>query len=210
MFTGLVEEIGEVVERAARDGGHRLRIACRRILEDQRPGDSVSVSGICLTLERIDREKGCFHAFAVGETAKRSTLDSWRRGTAVNLERALPATARLGGHIVQGHVDGVGRILRLARQGGGLRLHLGIAPRWRPLVAEKGSIAVDGVSLTVGRLTRSGCELFLVPETLRRTTLGRLRGGERVNVEIDLLARYVMRLVEAGLPRRCGENGSST
>ncbi|MBD3336602.1 MAG: riboflavin synthase [Candidatus Eisenbacteria bacterium] len=197
MFTGLVEERGRVVRSDAAGGGRKLRIACRTVLEDLRPGDSVAVGGICLTAESRSADPDGFTAFATAETVRRTTLGSWRPGTGVNLERALRAADRLGGHLVQGHVDGLGRILETRRRGAAHELHLEIPRGLRHLVAEKGSLAVDGVSLTVGELTGSGCRLHLIPETLQRTTLDGLRRGDAVNLEVDLLARYVERILAA-------------
>jgi len=201
VFTGLVEEVGTVSASQEESGGMRLRFRCREVLGGLERGDSVSVSGVCLTVERTDPAGGWFEVFAVEETRRRTTAGGWRRADRVNLERALRAGDRLGGHLVQGHVDGVGRIVRVRREGQARTLSVEIPSGLGPLVAEKGSLALDGVSLTVGRTRGRGCEVHLIPETLLRTTLGDLRGGERVNLEVDLLARYVQRLLQPGSSR---------
>jgi riboflavin synthase len=165
-------------------------------MDDLTAGDSVSICGVCLTVEKTDPAASSFQVFAMSETLKCTTAGCWRKGAAVNLERALRFSDRLGGHLVQGHVDGIGRILSVRRRGASRDLAVEIPAGLRRYIAGKGSIAIDGISLTVGRVSPQGCEVHLIPETLKRTTLDRLRGGERVNIEVDLLARYIHRLLE--------------
>jgi len=198
VFTGIVEEIGEIAGVRAEQGGRRFTVRCRTVAGDLETGASVALNGVCLTVEDLDARAGSFTAFAMGETLRATTAQSWKRGDGVNLERPLRASDRLGGHLVQGHVDGVGRIRRVAAEGAWRTIDLEVPRELRHLVAHKGSLAVDGVSLTVGRLTPVGCEVYLIPETLKRTTLGVRRGGDRVNLEADLLARYLHRFVESG------------
>ncbi len=198
MFTGIVEEVGTVVavERAGEDA--RLRLRGPLVTEGTPVGGSVAVDGVCLTVTEV--VDGTFAVDVMPETLRRSTLGGRAPGDPVNLERAVPATGRLDGHIVQGHVDGVGRVL--ARTPG---------PRWDDVVvglpaglaryvAEKGSIAVSGVSLTVTHVAEDRFGVSLIPTTLDATTLGRLAVGDPVNLEVDVIAKYVERLLAAGGP----------
>jgi riboflavin synthase len=207
VFTGIVEEVGQIADVRREDGGRRLTVHCDEVLSDLRTGASVSVSGVCLTVEAVDVRQRTFRAFAVGETLRRTTLGAWRRGTSVNLERSLRASDRMGGHVVQGHVDAVGTVRRVGREGAARRVDLELPKEIRPFVAFKGSLAVDGVSLTVGACSVWGCELHLIPETLKRTTLGSRRSGDAVNLEVDLLARYLLRFVESGVIGSPGPDG---
>ncbi|HEY2955310.1 MAG TPA: riboflavin synthase [Candidatus Eisenbacteria bacterium] len=197
MFSGIVEEVGRIAdleERAPRGAGRRLWIAARRVLEDAREGDSIAVSGCCLTVVGV--EPGRFAVEAVPETLSRTTLGEWREGEPVNLERALRLDQRIGGHLVQGHVDGVGEIRAVAEEGEGRRVTLGLPKALARFVAEKGSLAVDGVSLTVAAANGASCEIALIPHTLRVTVAGAYAPGRRVNLEVDLVARYLARLLE--------------
>jgi len=194
MFTGLIADIGSVSELQRDDAGARLRIATR--LADQLgEGDSIAVNGVCLTAS--DVRDASFGADAMGETLMRSSLGELQAGAPVNLELPLRAEDRLGGHVVQGHVDGTGTVARITEQGIARVLEIDIdAPLGRYLV-EKGSVALDGVSLTVSALHERGFAVSLIPETLRRTTLGGLSPGARVNIEVDVLAKHVERLMAA-------------
>lgn len=203
MFSGIVEETGRIakVEERAGGAGRRLWIAARRVLEDARVGDSIAVSGCCLTAVAV--EPGRFAVEAVPETLSRTTLGAWREGEAVNLERALRLDQRIGGHLVQGHVDGVGEVRGVSQEGEGRRLGLSLPSGLARFVAEKGSLAVDGVSLTVAAADGAACEIALIPHTLRATVAGSYAPGTRVNLEVDLVARYLARLFdEAGAPGR--------
>jgi riboflavin synthase len=199
MFTGMIEALGTVVEIVPRRGSKRIGIDAPLPEEGTRPGESLAVDGVCLTV--TDRGPGTVYADAVTETLSRSTLGSVRTGTKVNLERAIRVGDRLGGHWILGHVDTVARVRSVARSGDDWRLVIELPTDLRPYVAPKGSIALQGVSLTVARVDRDGLEVALVPETLRRTTLGSLRSGARVNVEADLLARYLEVLIGATASR---------
>lgn len=197
MFTGLVADTGVVERTAPRQGGARLTLRPRTLpVDDLALGESVACSGACLTV--VERGAGLVSFDAVPETLSRTTLGSWRPGTRVNLERALSLSDRLGGHLVQGHVDAVGRLLSRDAEGQGARLRVSLPASIAPLVAEKGSIAVDGVSLTVAAAGRDWFEVALIPETLARTTLGEARPGTDVNLEADVVARHVARLREFG------------
>jgi riboflavin synthase len=194
MFTGLVEETGEIRGRDLRPDGARIRILASATLEGARVGDSISVSGVCLTVTAMGA--GEFSADLAAETLRRTTLGDLRPGDRVNLERPLRMDQRLGGHVVQGHVDGVGVVAEIAREGDGIWMDIEAPQALRRYIAEKGSIAVDGVSLTVARLADPRFSVALIPHTLAITTLGRRRTGDRVNLEVDILAKYVERLME--------------
>jgi riboflavin synthase len=194
MFTGLIADLGSVQERRQNGGGETLRIATR-LAGELVPGDSIAVDGVCLTAEEVCEDG--FSATAIEETLARSTLGALETGASVNLELPLRVDGRLGGHIVQGHVDAIGvvreiRELELARV-----LRVAIAPRLSRYLVQKGSIAINGVSLTVSALGADGFEVSLIPETLQRTNLGEAKVGDRVNLEVDVLAKHVERLLEA-------------
>jgi riboflavin synthase len=200
MFTGIVEALG-TVEGIDSDGESvRLRVREPGLVRDLRPGDSVSVSGVCLTVVAREGDAACFDA--VRETLLRTSLADLEKGSRVNLERALRAEARLDGHVVQGHVDATGVVERLERSGEDVRLYVACEPEFTELLVPKGSIAVDGVSLTVVGLRERGFDVALVPYTLEHTTLGERRPGERVNLEADVLGKYVKRHVERMLGSR--------
>jgi riboflavin synthase len=193
MFTGIVVELGTVESLAGDGGGARLRIGAR-LAADLRNGDSVAVNGACLTV--AGRDDGAFEADVMNQTLGLTAIGDLEPGDPVNLEPAVRAGDALGGHLVQGHVDGVGEVVSVADDGMARRLRVTLPDGlWRYAV-ERGSIALDGVSLTVSALDGSGVEVSLIPETLSRTTLGRRAVGDRVNVEMDLVARYVERLVQ--------------
>jgi riboflavin synthase len=196
VFTGLIADLGgvEAVERD--EQGATLRVSTA-LAGELREGDSIAVNGVCLTA--IEVRERAFAAQAMRETLARSTLGALEPGDPVNLELALRADGRLGGHIVQGHVDGVGTVADVRDEGFARVLALDIDPALGPCLVEKGSVAVNGVSLTVSALRDSGFEVSLIPETLQRTTLGRAAVGEQVNLEVDILAKHVQRLLEARL-----------
>ena len=194
MFTGIVRERGRVVSAESNGGGVHLRIAAPETA-GAALGDSIAVSGCCLTVTAADGETLEFDA--VPETIARTTLGGLEPGAEVNLEPALRAGEPLGGHFVQGHVDGRARVQALEREGEGSRLRLQLPPELHRYCVEKGSLAVDGVSLTIAALYEGGVEIALVPFTLEHTTLGALAPGDEVNVEVDLLAKYAERLGSA-------------
>ena len=171
-----------------------LRIRCEGASdEDTEPKDSIAINGVCLTA--VSLQNGSFAAEAMNETLTRSSLGDLAAGSEVNLELALRATDRLGGHVVQGHVDGVGRVAAVTEDGFSRRVEVEAPSDLLRYVIEKGSVAVDGVSLTVSALTDRSFTVSLIPETLKRTNLGRASVGDRVNLEVDLLAKYVERLI---------------
>ena len=193
MFTGIVREVGRVVRVEGGDDGLSIQVEAPRTAEGLSVGDSVSVAGVCLTAEIVDDGAIRFHA--VPETLARTTLARLAPGDQVNVEPALRAGEPLGGHIVQGHVDDLGTVASLAREGEGARLAIGAAESIVRYCVEKGSITVDGVSLTVAGVDGDTFSIALVPHTLVATTLGRLQPGAPVNVEVDVLAKYVERLL---------------
>jgi riboflavin synthase len=203
MFTGLVEATGTVTRLDAAPGGARLEVATGWPPGALADGDSVAVNGCCVTVTSYDG--GRFSADLVAETLRRTTLGDLAAGSAVNLERPLAAGDRLGGHIVQGHVDGLATLVERAEVGDGAELTFQLAPELARYVVEKGSIAVDGVSLTVASAEPDRFGVALIPATLAATTLGRLAPGGRVNLEVDVLAKYVERLaVPYTQPTRSG------
>ena len=200
MFTGIVEELGEVVYLADA-GGDAAVLAVRgpMVTTDARHGDSIAVNGVCLTV--IDNTGGVFTADLMGETLRRSSLGVLRPGSQVNLERAAAVNSRLGGHIVQGHVDTTGTLASVATEGEFAVYRWRFPVEFADLVVSKGSIAVDGVSLTIVEPDGSSFSAALIPETLRRTNLGNAHVGDRVNLEFDMIAKYVRNLVAPYLPK---------
>lgn len=203
MFTGLVETTGAVAEMSRGNSGVRLGIVPRDRDFAVAPGDSVCVSGVCLTLEENAGERLIFTA--VAETLGRSTLSEIRLGAEVNLERALRLSDRIGGHFVLGHVDGVGRIVSDRRTGESLRRSISVPGELMPLMAVKGSVAIDGISLTIAGSSGAEISVALVPYTLEKTTLMGKGPGDRVNIECDVLARYVIHSARYGAGDTSGE-----
>jgi riboflavin synthase len=201
VFTGIVEEVGEIVDVVAQEDAARLRVRGPLATSDARPGDSIAVNGVCLTV--VDPADGAFGVDVMGETLRRSSLAGATAGTRVNLERAVAAGARLGGHIVQGHVDGTGTVVERTEHDGWTTVRFRVSDQeggGRSLtryVVEKGSIAVDGVSLTVTEVDDESFAVGLIPTTLRETTLGEREVGSTVNLEVDVVAKYVERLMGA-------------
>ncbi len=193
MFTGIVKEIGSVESLERTGGGVRLSVRAQ-LAAELTEGDSVSVSGACLTA--ASAANGSFEADVMNQTLELTTLGELGDGARVNLEPALRAGDPLGGHLVQGHVDGTGEVLAVSQDGFARRIGVVLPEELGRYVVEHGSVAVDGVSLTVAALTDEGFEVSLIPETLERTTLGELDEGGRVNVEVDLIARYAERLMQ--------------
>ncbi len=193
MFTGLIREIGEVVSLAGGEAGVRLVIAAPEAAGAAAPGDSISVDGVCLTVVEVGEGQLGFDA--VPETLARTSLQTLEPGSRVNLEPALRAGDPLGGHYVQGHVDGVGIVRSVEPEGDGRRLWFDSDEALLRYVVEKGSVAVQGTSLTVAAVDDGGFAVALIPHTLDATTLGSLEAGDRVNLEADVLAKYVEKLL---------------
>ena len=198
MFTGIIEEIGEVAELDSRGDSAVLRLVATTIADDLVHGASIAVNGVCLTVTGWRGSAPAEIDFDVmGETLKRSVIGELHRGARVNLERAARVGGRLDGHIVQGHVDGTGVVLSRTAADAWETVRFGLPPELARYVAEKGSIAVDGVSLTVSAVGSDWFEVGLIPETLRATTLGSKQPGDAVNLEVDVLAKYVERLMHS-------------
>lgn len=200
MFTGLIRAVGEVLE--VRSSILRGRLPPEADLADLRTGDSLAVNGVCLTVTRLEAEGEVFEAFLSEETLRRTTLGLLRPGDLLNLERPLRPTDRLDGHIVLGHVDAVGIVEELFRAGGGWTLRVRHPPEVGRYIVPKGSVAVDGISLTVARKLPSLLEVAVIPETYERTNLRRLRAGAKVNIETDVLGRYIEALMSPQGGRR--------
>ena len=193
MFTGIITDLGRVRDLRA-DGDTRIEIGTRYDTETLDIGASVCCSGVCMTV--IDKGAGWFAVSASAETLDRTTLGAWKAGTAINLERSLRAGDELGGHIVSGHVDGVARILERTPEGDSLRLVLEAPAALMRYIAAKGSVTVDGISLTVNEVDGACFGINVIPHTQTATTLGEAAPGTAANLEIDMLARYVARLLE--------------
>lgn len=193
MFTGLVEDIGTLRSRQRHGDEERLEITTTLSTDDFTLGESIAVNGVCLTVTSITSDS--FTADASSETMRVTSLGEVKIGGGVHLERAMPVDGRLGGHIVQGHVDGVGRIERIVKDGKSWQVFIEIPAPQRPEVVPKGSIAIDGVSLTVNELTPNGCRVTIIPFTGDETLLIKKRAGERVNIETDIIGKYVRHLM---------------
>jgi riboflavin synthase len=194
MFTGIVEELGRVQAITPDAGGARLEIAATRVLDDAEIGASIAVNGCCVTVVALG--EGCFAVDAVSETLSRTDLGALQPGDRVNLERPVRLQDRLGGHLVQGHVDAAGTIrVRTPEADGSERIEFAAPEAVMRYVVEKGSITVDGISLTVAALSPEGFEVAVIPHTLAVTTLGTKEAGDTVNLEVDIVAKYVERLL---------------
>jgi riboflavin synthase len=198
VFTGIVAEIGTVERITSGPDGARIRVRTA-LAGDVEAGDSVAVNGACLTAAAVDGES--FEADVMNQTLTQTSLGDLDPDAPVNLELAVRAGERLGGHLVQGHVDGTGRVTAVAEDGFARRVSIKAPEELRPLIADRGSVAVDGVSLTVAAASEDAFEVSLVPETLERTTLGAVAEGDVVNLEVDVVARYVERLVSGFVVR---------
>ena len=208
MFTGIVEAVGKIAALESRGELTCLEIEAPSITEGVKLGDSIAINGACLTVAAaVTAGEGGTLAFeAVQETLDKTNLGDLREGSRVNLERAMRSDGRLDGHIVQGHVDGVGRVQELRCEGDDVRLFVECGPEVASYLVDKGSVTVDGVSLTVVEARDDGFDVALIPHTLQVTTLGERRPGDRVNLEADILGKYVKRYLEKILP---GSNAPS-
>jgi len=204
MFTGLIREMGTAVRLAPRGREASLTVACTLVLEGAKPGDSIAVDGACLTVERLSSRD--FTAFLSAETLEKTTLGALKPGDPVNLEPSLTLSDRLGGHLVQGHAEGIGTVLSLIPVGTGWTLAVELPADLEDAVIPKGSIALAGVSLTVASTAGRRVEVAAIPETLRSTTMASWKPGTRMNVETDLVGRYVL----SYLKRRGGNPGALT
>ena len=199
MFTGLIEDVGEIAEVKPTPAGFRLRVTTA-LAGDLHPGDSISVNGVCLTVIAADAEG--IHADVSPETARVSTLGSVRRGLAVNLERPLRADGRLGGHFVQGHVDATGTVEDVRQEGDSYWLTITFPPAMAPFIVRKGAIAVNGVSLTIAGADDKRFDVQVIPFTWSNTNLRQAREGDLMNIECDILGKYVARAIQLAHPSR--------
>jgi riboflavin synthase len=206
MFTGIIEELGRVRELEKRGEGVRLHVEARTVMEGTLEGDSIAVNGVCLTA--IDVRQDAFSADGSRETLQRSTLGRLRSGSVVNLERAVTPATRLGGHIVQGHVDARGRFLGATEHGGSWTVRIGYPQEIARYLVFKGSVAVEGISLTVAGLTDEYFEIAVIPKTWEVTNLSHLAPGDDVNLEADIIAKYVERILMVA-PNAKGEERST-
>jgi len=193
MFTGIVEEIGTVSSVTPGATSLQLAINCEKILEDINKGDSISVNGVCLTVSNFSKRH--FTADVMPETVKATTLQTLRTGSVVNLERAMAANGRFGGHFVSGHVDGTGEIITVRKVENAVYMEISISPELLNYFIPKGSVTVDGTSLTVFGVTKKGFIISLIPVTQEDSVIGRKRIGDKVNIECDMLAKYIEQLI---------------
>ena len=196
MFTGIIEELGSIASFEPHEGGAKMKVECRLALEGTAAGDSIAVNGVCLTA--LDITPASFAADVSQETLNRSTLGRLRAGSRVNLERAVTPATRLGGHIVQGHVDARGTFLGAGRSGDFWTVRIGFPPEIGQYFVYKGSVSVEGISLTIAKLEKESFEIAVIPKTWELTNLSTLRAGDEVNLEADVIAKYVERIVTYG------------
>lgn len=202
MFTGIIEEIG-TVKRVQRSGSSSfIEIQAKKVLEDVHLGDSIAVNGVCLTVTHFDGS--VFRADVMNETLSRSSLGSLTTGSQVNLERAMAANGRFGGHIVSGHIDGTGSITDIKNDGIAVWYTVSTAPELLRYIVEKGSIAIDGISLTVAKVTDTSFSVSIIPHTAAQTILGTKKAGDTVNLENDIIGKYVEKLMKPAEPPKTG------
>lgn len=194
MFTGIIEELGKVISCTHGDGYDKITIAAQTVLSDLELGHSIAINGVCLTV--VEMSETSFSAHVIPETLSRSNLGTLKAGSVVNLERAMAANGRFHGHIVQGHVETSGSVTDITVATGEVRITIAIGDEWMRYCIPKGSIAFDGVSLTIADMDSRGITVALIPFTLEQTTLGQKEVGDSINVETDLFARYIDRFVE--------------
>lgn len=196
MFTGIIEELGKISSFEKRNDGARVKISAQIVMRDTNEGDSIAVSGVCLTANEVKRVS--FTADVSNETLRRSTLGQLNVDARVNLERAVTVSTRLGGHIVQGHVDATGKILGAVQDGDFWTVRVGFPPEIAKYLIYKGSISVEGISLTIANLAESYFEIAVIPKTWELTNLHALKNGDAVNLEVDMIAKYVERIMLYG------------
>jgi len=195
MFTGLIEEIGKLASLESIPGGKRIKVSASRILEGIKIDDSIAVNGVCLTVTASGKDY--FTAEAVGATLEKTTINSIKKGAELNLERALRLSDRLGGHIVQGHVNGIGTITRISRLGDNYFLEVEFPAELEKYTILEGSIAIDGISLTIASLNGNRAGLSIIPHTWNNTNLKCRKSGDHINIEVDLIAKYVEKLLNS-------------
>ena len=195
MFTGIVEELGALTQLIKGSKEQRITISCSKILEDIHIGDSIAVNGVCLTVVAYDGKS--FQADVMNETFMRSSLGALRHGSPVNLERAMAADGRFGGHIVSGHIDGTGVIKSIRQDGNAIWFEIAASREITDGIVEKGSIAIDGISLTVAAVDNLSFKVSIIPHTLKETVLGVKKVGDTVNLETDVIGKYVKKLLDS-------------
>lgn len=193
MFTGIIEEIGQIMTIKSGAKSKCLAVGADKIMSDLKLGDSVAVNGVCLTVTRLTTD--CFEADIMHETLNRSSLGTLRIGSHVNLERAMAADGRFGGHIVSGHIDGTGNILQIEKDDNAVWYTIGADERLLHYIVEKGSITIDGISLTVARVNADRFCVSIIPHTLKQTTLAERKAGDAVNLENDIVGKYIEKLI---------------
>jgi riboflavin synthase len=202
VFTGLIEEVGTIREVKRSGASSYIEVVCEKVLEDIRVGDSVAVNGVCLTATDISGDS--FRADVMNETLSRSSLGALSSGSRVNLERAMSAKRRFGGHIVSGHIDGTGTVTDIKKDGIATWYTISAKPEIMRYIAEKGSIAIDGISLTVAKVTETGFSVSVIPHTADQTVLPLKKVGDTVNLENDVIAKYVERLMKPAPEEKSG------
>jgi len=207
MFTGIVEELGRIEKVSHEGDSYNLDISARKVLDGTRLGDSISVNGVCLTVSSM--KDSIFTVGLAPETLSRTNLGSFARGEAVNLERSLTPASRMGGHIVQGHVDGTGEVTAFKKDGSSLWVHVRTSPDLMRYIVPKGFVALDGVSLTVVETSEDAFSVMLVEYTQAHITLATQRAGYRVNIETDILGKYIENLISRGMKSTKSRNGLS-
>jgi riboflavin synthase len=202
VFTGIIEELGKISAFEKHSGGAKIYISAKIVTEDTNEGDSIAVNGVCLTA--LDIRSGSFAADVSNETLEKSTLGNLKVGSVVNLERAVTPSTRLGGHIVQGHVDARGKFLQAIQSGDFWTVRVGFSPEMARYFVYKGSISVEGISLTIANLAENYFEVALIPKTWQLTNLSTLKSGDEVNLEADIIAKYVERIMLYGQEKSAG------
>lgn len=210
MFTGIIEEVGQITAVIKGQRSSQLWVQGERIIDDLKLGDSVAVNGVCLTVSQLRGNK--WMADVMSETLNRSNLSDLQGGAAVNLERAMPANGRFGGHIVAGHIDGTGHIVKITKDDNAVIFEIKAAPKILRYIIEKGSIAIDGISLTVTAITTDSFKVSIIPHTVKETILGIKKPGDPVNLENDLVGKYIEKLLLNPAPKtdRNQESGRLT
>ena len=203
MFTGIVEEVGRIITADRKGNSARLKIEAEKVLEDIKIGDSIAVNGICLTVTSFG--KNYFTADVMHETLRRSSIGEAASGSPVNLERAMAADGRFGGHIVAGHIDGTGMIEELRKEENAVWVKIRTTPEILELIVEKGSICIDGISLTVAEVNEKSFQVSVIPHTGEETTLLKKKAGDRVNLENDIVGKYIKKFLTPSEPAgKCG------
>lgn len=207
IFTGIIEEMGTIKHLAITEPSGEIAVKAKKVLENTKVGDSIAVNGVCLTV--ISLQPDGFHADIMAETFRRSSLKECKAGSKVNLERAMAADGRFGGHIVSGHIDGTGTIISNRREGNAVWVKIKTPPQILRLIVEKGSVCIDGISLTVAELAEDNFSVSVIPHTAGETTLLNKKAGDLVNLENDIIGKYVEKLLAFANPKTAGQETAS-